>query len=121
MNKRVILVFAVLLFSCTRASTEYEIKLPETPPLSRPVIGYGVIGTNYTHVLDKQDVNGKSLGFLRKGAIVEVIERRSVLHGGVPESWVFVKGTYSGWLLTKDMRIFPSLAQAKTASKQISQ
>lgn len=112
---------ATLFASCVRSTPDYEIALPATPPLSRPVIGYGVINTNYTHVLDKQGSSGTSLGFLRKGSIVEVLERRPLVHGETSESWVLAKGDYAGWLREDELRIFPSRDQAQTAAKSMPQ
>ncbi|GHV19320.1 hypothetical protein FACS189494_00570 [Spirochaetia bacterium] len=111
-----LLTMCMVLFGCYRTSNEDEIQLPANPPLSRPVIGYGVINTNYTHVMDNRG-DGRSIGLLRKGAIVEVIERRPVLNGETAESWVLADGNYRGWLREDELRIYPSMAQAQTASE----
>jgi hypothetical protein len=105
--------------SCKRSSFEDEIVLPLTRPLSRYVIGYGVVNANYTHILDKQGENGKSIGFLRRGSIVEILERRPVVRGDKAEIWVFASGNYRGWLKENELRIYPSKAQALTASESI--
>ncbi|GMO34488.1 MAG: hypothetical protein Ta2F_10630 [Termitinemataceae bacterium] len=119
---RFFLALIFLFFSCTRSSsTADDIVIPPTPPLSRDVIGYGVISTNYTHVLDKQGQDGKSLGFLRKGSIVEIIERRPIVINEKAENWVFAKGSYSGWLREDDLRIYSSKAKAKTAAQTLPQ
>jgi hypothetical protein len=130
--KRVLLPFAgglrlaallvcLLLSSCGKAPTENAIVLPETPPLSRAFIGYGVINANYTHILAKIGDESSALGFLRKGSIVEVLERRSVAEGNAVEYWVFAAAeNYSGWLRESELRVYASSAQALTAAKNMS-
>ncbi|GMO55607.1 MAG: hypothetical protein Ta2G_14900 [Termitinemataceae bacterium] len=128
-----LVLVSLMLSSCKRFGADDDIHLPPTPPLSRPVIGYGVISSNYTHVLDAQGQNGKSLGFLRKGSIVAIIERRPIIEGEEAENWVLAKANYdgteenqnitdvSGWLPEKELRIYPSKAQAKTAAETLPQ
>jgi hypothetical protein len=130
--KRAILLFArsfriaalllcLLLSSCGKAPPENAIVLPETPPLSRAFIGYGVINANYTHIFSKIGDESSTLGFLRKGAIVEVLERRSVAEGNTVEYWVFAAAeNYSGWLRESGLRVYASSAQALTAAKNMS-
>jgi hypothetical protein len=109
------------LFSCRRTAPEDEISLPLTPPLSRSIIGYGVVNANYTRILDKSGDNGNSIGFLRKGSIVEILERRPVLNGEKSEIWVLASGNYTGWLKENELRVYSSKAQAATASQSIPQ
>jgi hypothetical protein len=92
---------------------------PPTPTLARPVLGYGVISVSYTHVTAEPSQAGLSLGFFRRGSIVEVIERRSINHGEFAESWVFVEGTYRGWLREDVIRIYDNEARAKTAAESL--
>lgn len=112
-------LLALTSSSCRRNSFENEIVLPLTRPLSRYIIGYGVVSANYTHILDKQGDNGRSIGFLRKGSIVEILERRPVMRGDKAEIWVFASGNYKGWLKEDELRIYSSKAQARTASESI--
>ncbi|MDR0539835.1 MAG: hypothetical protein LBG74_04950 [Spirochaetaceae bacterium] len=107
--------------SCKKGVADGEIIPPETAPLSRAVIGYGVVNTNYTHVLDKQGGDGKSLGFLRKGAIVEVLERRPLVTSEKTENWVLARGSYRGWLKEDELQIYDTEAKAKTASSLMPQ
>ncbi|MDR1144208.1 MAG: hypothetical protein LBK77_08350 [Spirochaetaceae bacterium] len=88
---------------------------PPTPPLSRPVIGYGVISVSYTHVVSEPSALGFSLGYLRKSALVEVLERRLVSSGDLTESWVFVGGGSQGWLREDVIQVYDSEAKARTA------
>jgi hypothetical protein len=114
-------VSPAFLSSCRRNSPEEEIVLPVTRPLSRSVIGYGVVNANYTRILDTRDNDGKSIGFLRKGQIVEILERRPLVTGDKSEMWVLVSGAYKGWLKESELRVYPSKPQAVTASEAISE
>jgi hypothetical protein len=114
------LISPAFLSSCKRSSPEEDITLPVTPPLSRPAIGYGVANSNYTRILDKQGNDGKSIGFLRKGQIVEVLERRPLLVNEKAEMWVRVSGVYSGWLKESELQVYSTMPQAVTASESIS-
>ena len=114
-------ILALSASNCKRYSFEDEIVLPLTRPLSRYVIGYGVVNVNYTHILDKQGDSGKSIGFLRRGAIVEILERRPVVRGDKAEIWVLASGSYKGWLNETELRVYPSKVQAQTASESIPQ
>jgi hypothetical protein len=115
-----IVLIALLVGSCNRAAEEISIVPPPTPLLSRQLIGYGVISTSYTHVTEEPAPDGVSLGYLRRGSIVQVLERRSVNNGGVVESWVLVNGTYRGWLREDLVQVYGSEAQAKTAAETMS-
>jgi hypothetical protein len=78
-----------------------------------------VIGTSYTHVTAEPVPNGVSRGYLRKGSIVEVLERRWVNNGNAQESWVLVNGTYRGWLREDLIQVYASRAQAQTAAESM--
>jgi hypothetical protein len=116
---------AALFVSCRRDTAEIPVP-PPTPPLSRSVIGYGVIGASYTHVTAEPNQTGLSLGYLRRGAVVEVLERRSVSEGETAERWVFVapaageEAGYRGWLRESLVQIYANLSQAKTAAQGFS-
>jgi hypothetical protein len=119
------LLFALALCSSCRRDDAGLRAPPPTPPLSRPVIGYGVIAASYTHVTAEPDPSGLSLGYLRQGAIVEVVERRSVSREGAAEFWVFVspragEGAYRGWLRESLVQIYDNLSQAETAARSLS-
>jgi len=111
---------ALLLAAC--APREESIaRPPETPPLSRevvgeePVIGYGVVNASYTHLRSEPGENGVSLGYVRMGSIVKLLERRLMAND---ESWVFAEGEFSGWLPETELSIFESEDKAKTAALQ---
>jgi hypothetical protein len=140
-------LFAVFLLfaACTPKETELQPVLPPAPVLSRAVIGYGVINVSYTRVSAEPDGASLSLGWFRRGAVVEVLERRSVASGGRAESWIFVASplksgsapgafftpddpapgrpaqgqddmSFRGWLREGLVQIYANRAQAETAS-----
>jgi hypothetical protein len=124
-----VLVLVVLAHLSCYKNEEIRLDPPAVPPLSREEIGYGVITAPYTHVVDKPDSQGFSLGYLRRGSVVRVLERRN---GGtaasrsavtVPESWVLVEARggampdSQGWLQELVIELYPTKAQALTASE----
>jgi hypothetical protein len=92
------------------------------PPLSRREIGYGVVSVSYTHIADEPGGGGLSLGYLRRGSVVRILERR-VPGGKAPETWVQVEngGAGPGWLPESVISIYPTEAQARTASETLLQ
>jgi hypothetical protein len=112
-----LLVFPV---SCERTSGDAAIVPPPTDPLRGGVIGYGVVNVPYTHVAGTPDPQGTSLGYLRKGAIVRIVERRSVRNQrAVYSSWVYVEGSSSGWLPEGTVDIYDNESRAMTASESM--
>ncbi|MDR2404530.1 MAG: hypothetical protein LBD78_10940 [Spirochaetaceae bacterium] len=108
----------LLAGSCTRTTSgNVSIVPPPTPLLSRQFIGYGVINVSYTHVTEEPVPNGVSLGYLRKGSVVQVLERRSVNNRGTVEIWVLVNGVCRGWLREDLVQVYSNEAQAKTAAE----
>jgi hypothetical protein len=123
-------LFAVLLFFPVKKTMKYVLPPPPTPPLSREEIGYGVVNVSYTHVVDKPDSRGFSLGYLRRGSVVRILERRGGGQdrpGAVPGSWALVEGRggmgldSQGWLPESVISIYPTEAQARTAAESLSQ
>jgi hypothetical protein len=115
------LLFLAAWFCACGRSSENSITPPATSPLSRPVIGYGVISLSYVTVADEPDPSGVSLGYLRMGSVVRILERRRVTARGNAESWVLVEGNYQGWLREDVMQIFENEAQAATAAGLLAQ
>lgn len=115
------LIGALAVVSCGKESRELAIVPPVSPPLSRSVIGYGVISVSYTHVVAEPNQAGLSLGYLRKGSIVEVLQRRLVNQGGSSEAWVFVEGSYRGWLREDVIQVYDNEGRARTAAESLSQ
>lgn len=105
-----------LCFSCSRFQNSLFIIPPPTYPLSRPFVGYGVIAPSYTSLLGEPGTSGQSQGYLRRGAIVRIRERRALKKQGRAESWVLVEGGYQGWLREEEVDIYDYEEQAETAS-----
>jgi hypothetical protein len=117
----ILLIMGIVVFgcSCTRTTHEVLIVPPPTYPLSRSGIGYGVVSISYTHVVNEPGQGGVSLGYLRRGSIVQILERRLVT--GTSESWILVEGNYRGWLREVEVDIYDLEAQAKTAADIMTQ
>jgi hypothetical protein len=109
------------LGACARVAEDAPVLPPVTPPLSRSVIGYGVISVSYTHVFDEPLRRAVSLGYLRRGSIAEVLERRLVNSRDGTESWVLVGGDYRGWIMEETIQIYDNMAQAQTAAETMTQ
>ncbi|MDR0641653.1 MAG: hypothetical protein LBG07_04250 [Treponema sp.] len=123
-------LFLSLFFSCAQKE-EIRLAPPAMSPLSRGEIGYGVVNVSYTHVADEPGGQGLSLGYLRRGSVVRVLERRvpggkDEAGGGSPETWVRAEGRDAGfdslgWLPESVIDIYPTEAQARTASDSLLQ
>jgi hypothetical protein len=117
LGQGLVLIGIILLGSCKRAPEELPITPPPTPPLSRSIIGYGVISSSYTQVLNEPSPESVSLGYLRRGAVVEILERRMVSSRETPEPWIRVNNVYRGWIKEEGVQIYVNEAQAMTASE----
>jgi hypothetical protein len=113
---------AALLFilGCGGSGGEKPIVLPASPLLSRDSIGYGVIISSYTHVLDQPQSSAPSQGYVRRGSIVRILERQLVRENGGSIAWVLVEGDYRGWLEESNIQIYDNESQAKTAAGLLS-
>jgi hypothetical protein len=119
------LVF-LLLGACGKNTGEIAVVPTSTPPLSRPVIGYGVVNVSYTLVTENPGEGEASLGYLRRGSLVKIIERRVLRKQETAEHWVLAEGTvpqgpYRGWLKESVVDIYSNEFQAKTAAESITQ
>jgi hypothetical protein len=117
LGQGLVCIVILLLGSCSRAAEELPIALPPTPPLSRSLIGYGVISSSYTQMLNEPSPESVSLGYLRRGAVVEILERRIVNVRETPESWIRVNNVHRGWIKEEGVQIYVNKAQAMTASE----
>jgi len=124
----VFLCLLILLLSCRNQKEETVIEPPPTNPLSRGIIGYGVVNVPYIHLEEEPPENeaGKapeSGGYLRRGAIVKVLERRSFTvpwSSSRPVSWVYVEGSAPGWLPESALDIYDNESRARTAQEAMS-
>lgn len=112
-------IVLLVLLSCNGKKDESPVIPPETPPLSREMIGFGVVNVSYTHVTAEPLDGSASPGYLRRGAVVKILERKMVKDRAAVESWVLAEGIYQGWLREAVVDIYDSEAQAFTASESM--
>ncbi|GHV95680.1 hypothetical protein AGMMS50293_20000 [Spirochaetia bacterium] len=110
----------LVLCACGGKKEEIPVIPPATSPLSRQFIGFGVINVSYTHVNAEPDESSVSVGYLRRGSLVSVSERRTIKNNTIIETWVLVEGIYRGWLNEAVMDIYANEGQARTASESMS-
>jgi len=128
----IILLFIVSLAGCSRSSEETPVMPPITNPLAREYIGYGVVNVSFTHLLNEPGVSELSRGYLRRGSVVRILERRPLIKGTNSESWVLVEGNYlsstgtqnpgtimPGWLQETTVEVYDNESRAITASKNM--
>jgi hypothetical protein len=123
-----VLLLPFFFLFCSRSSEETPVIPPPTNPLVREFIGYGVVNDSFIHVVNEPRQDGASLGYLRKGSLVKIMERRILNNRGNPEIWVLVDAQYSGvpegqiqgWLGERSLSIFNNEVQAVTAAEAMS-
>jgi hypothetical protein len=111
----------VILGACNRVQDEAPLIPPSTLPLSRTSIGYAIVTVSYTLVLNEPAPGSVSLGYLRRGSVAEVLERRQTAGNRANESWIRINGAYRGWIREEGVQIYDNESQAKTASESLSQ
>ena len=118
--------------SCRRSADELPVIPPETSPLAREYIGFGVVIVSFTHMLSEPDSAGVSQGYLRRGTVVRIIERRNSMNNNSAEFWVLAEANYrgsagtpgnsfQGWLQASTVDIYDNEDRANTASKNLNQ
>lgn len=118
----VIIFYVSLSFaSCYIYNPHKQLYPPPTFPLSRTVLGYIVITDSYTQLLDHIGTKGVSLGILRKGTILPVLERKIIKGETGVERWIYVDAEEKAWIRASSGLIFQTEAQAKTALRQLMQ
>jgi hypothetical protein len=106
----------ILVCLCWGCSPKTAIDPPVMSPLSRDVLGYGVITASYTRVLDEPSNNGVALGYVRERTILKVLERRLIRGGDNAGYWVLTEGNYRGWLPESVIIIYDNQGKAQTAA-----
>jgi hypothetical protein len=110
-----------LVAACCGKKEETPVVPPLTSPLSQSYIGFGVVNVSYTRITaqpeeDSAEANASG-GYLRRGSVVSILQRRLVKNQDKLESWVLVQGTDRGWLRESLVDIYDSELQARTASE----
>ena len=107
----------VLLSACSSNREETPVIPPETSPLTSDYIGFGVITDSFTHITEEPSNNSNSLGYLRRGSLVKVIQRQIIRTQEGFISWVLIiNGEQPGWLRESVMDIYNNESQARTAA-----
>lgn len=126
-------LFIITFSACRRSSEELPVLPPITHPLVRDYIGYGVVNASFTHLLSEPGPGGVSRGYIRRGTVVRILERRPIAAGRNSESWILVEGNYQssrtqssqalspGWLQETTVEVYDNESRAITASKVMSQ
>jgi hypothetical protein len=126
----VVLMSGVLVVSCRAKQVDDALSPPETPLFLKEGVGYGVINASFVNVLREPHASAASAGLIRRGSVVVVVERRTVLTGiesnGPARLWAFVETRaedegeetrpVAGWLPGDSLDFYASLPQAETAS-----
>ena len=102
--------------SCSSKKEESPVTPPITSPLTREYIGFGVITASYTHIMSEPVNNTVSLGYLRRGSLVKILQRSVVREDNTPVSWVQIEGNQNGWLKEEVMVIYDNEDRARTAA-----
>ena len=116
------------LTACNGKKEEIPVIPPLTSPLSQTFIGYGVVNVSYIRVTVQPEEDnaeasvsvGDAGGYLRRGSVVRILQRRLVRNQAKLESWVLVEGSCTGWLREALVDVYDSELQARTASESIS-
>jgi hypothetical protein len=115
------LLFIILLFiiiGIPGCAPKSEIEPPVTPPLSRSVLGHGVVTVSYTRIYNEPSFDGVSLGYVREKTILAVLERRLIREGETQQFWVLTEGNYRGWLPESVIKLYENEGKAQTAASQ---
>jgi hypothetical protein len=128
------LILGVLAVSCRAKPVDEALLPPETPLFLKEGVGYGVVNVSFANVFGGPQDDAASMGLIRRGSIVVVVERRTIPVTGDPNGaarlWAFVEQTarddfaemrqVAGWLPGESMDFYTSLSQAETASAMMS-
>ena len=119
-GQAILLICAFTVIACNGKKEEVPVIPPVTAPLSGNYIGFGVITVSYTHISGEPEEGSASLGYMRGGAVVQVLERKTVTSGKSPCSWVLIQESQRGWLKEEVMDIYDNESRAKTAAQSMS-
>ena len=112
-----LLLLAILfLATCIAKRENLGVLPPETAPLSKELVGYGVVSVLYARLNLDPSFESPASGQARIGEIVRVHERRIVREDGGSESWLLVDGESSGWIREEMVDVYENEAQARSAA-----
>ena len=114
----VVIILFYAIIGIPGCAPKSEIDPPVTQPLSRLVLGYGVVTVSYTRIYNEPSFDGVSLGYVREKTILAVLERRLIREGETQEFWVLTEGNYKGWLPESVIKLYENEGKAQTAASQ---
>jgi len=114
-----VLILVLTAVSCNLKKGEEPVIPPVSFPLSREYIGFGVINVSYTRVSENPEEEGVSPGYLRRGAVVCIHERKLIKTNDKTETWLLVEESCRGWLKESLVDVYENESQAKTASDKM--
>ena len=121
-NPAFLMLALLLCVSCSRNNTRAVLVPPSTDPLTGDYIGFGVVNVSFTHVRDNAAEDGISLGYLRKGSLVRIIERK-ISSQNDSSYWLYVysdEAELNGWLNESIVDIYDNESRALTAAGALS-
>ena len=117
-----VIILLFFLAACSGKKEETPVIPPLTSPLSGSFVGYGVVNVSYTRVTAQPEddaAGAASPGYLRRGSVVRILQRRLVKNQEKLDPWVLVDGSSTGWLRESQVDIYDSEGQARTASESM--
>ena len=118
-SQLILLLVLSALCACDSKKEETPVIPPETAPLSRDHIGFGVITASFTHINSDPSEDSGYIGYLRRGSLVRIIRRQIVKTPDGFVSWVLTGNDQHGWLKEDVMDIYENEGQARTASESM--
>lgn len=119
MKRIYLIIFSVIIFSCSEEILNEEITMPSTPVLTVQS-RWGVVNGSYIRITDINDRHNKIIATLRKGDIVEVLSKETEKQSGSDAYWFEVLiDDIHGVVLEDQIDLYDSKAKALNASKQL--
>ena len=116
---KIFFLLLIFLCGCIRSKTNIELYPPQNEPLTGSVLGYGVVIAQFVHIRAEPGDGGDLTGYLRKGALVKVLERRNINDNDSLASWLLVnedEGPILGWINERFIEVYDNRNRAITAS-----
>jgi len=92
---------------------------PETRPISRPGVGYGVVSVPHARLGAEPSSAAAAAGHARMGDVLRVSERRVVREGAGSAAWLLAEGEESGWIREELVHVYDNEQQARSAARSM--
>jgi len=86
----------LVLSACSKRKDEVIPIPPETSPLSKEYIGFGVITSSFTHITAEPADDSSSNGYLRRGSLVRIMRRQTIRTQNGFTTWVLIESSSAG-------------------------